>query len=372
MVREGAVLNPGVPIIPTAGMPVAGMPTAGMPVAGMPVAGMPVAGMPVAGMPGAGMPVAGMPTAGMPVAGMPVAGMPTAGMPVAGMPTAGMPVAGMPTAGMPVAGMPVAGMPTAGMPVAGMPTAGMPVAGMPVTIVTVAGQPLTIPSMGSMNTLPNQSSTTTDDTSTLTSPLLMTTPQSTQTSITGIQQMGQTSAGVVVSGQPATIPPMGQTSALTVAGVIEIPAVTVAGANQGSVCIASEGKTIKSQVARLFDRAPYFLIVNLGGLQVFPNPNVKDLMDAGVQSAQLVVSEGARSVITNDIGIRAIEEFNRLNVKVYTGVTETVEQALQWYQNGRLTATVLNASNQNDEEEEHGASSMKVKSKGETSTTKTL
>jgi len=145
---------------------------------------------------------------------------------------------------------------------------------------------------------------------------------------------GQTSAGTVTAGQPGTIPPMGQTSAgVTVAGIPNIStgiaaagqpvtitpmgqtsagvlssALTIAGTDSGHICIAATGSTIDAPVADLFDRAPYFLIVGLGSFRAIPNPNVHDLTGVGVQSAQLVVSEGAKAVITNDIGIKALEQ----------------------------------------------------------------
>ncbi len=174
-------------------------------------------------------------------------------------------------------------------------------------------------------------------------------------------------AGMPVAGLPETIPPTGQTtSVITVAGTASA-ALTVAGAGTGKICIAATGPKIDSPVADLFDRAPYFLIVGLGNFTAIPNPNVRDVTGAGIQSAQLVVSEGAKAVITNDIGIRAIEELKRLQVQVYTGVTGTAAQALQWYQNNRLTPTNLSASSTEDEdEEEHGPPTSKAKSKGET------
>ncbi|MBW2062383.1 MAG: NifB/NifX family molybdenum-iron cluster-binding protein [Deltaproteobacteria bacterium] len=171
--------------------------------------------------------------------------------------------------------------------------------------------------------------------------------------------MGQTSPGIPVGGQPATNPPMGQTSAMPVAGE-----------NSGNIVIAATGSTMDAQVAPLFDRAPYFLIVGLGTFRAMPNPNVRDLTGVGVQSAQLVVSEGVKTVITNDIGVKALEELAKLRVQVFPGVTGTAKQALEWYQNGRLTPASLSTSSA--EEEEHGPpSSSKAKAKGESSS-KTL
>jgi len=79
-----------------------------------------------------------------------------------------------------------------------------------------------------------------------------------------------------------------------------------------------------------------------------------------------VVSEGAKVVITNDIGVRGLEELSRLRVQVFSGVNGTARQALEWYQNGRLSPASLNTSSA--EQEEHGPpSSSKAKAKGESS-----
>jgi len=106
-------------------------------------------------------------------------------------------------------------------------------------------------------------------------------------------------------------------------------------------------------------------MVGLGNFRVIRNPNERDQTGVGIQSAQLIVSEGAKAVITDDIGVRGLEELSRLRVRVYTGVNGTARQALEWYQNGRLSPASLN--NSNTEEEEHGPSSGKAKAKGESS-----
>jgi predicted Fe-Mo cluster-binding NifX family protein len=116
---------------------------------------------------------------------------------------------------------------------------------------------------------------------------------------------------------------------------------TVAGDSSGKICIAATGPTIDAQVAPLFGRAPYFLVFGLGTFEVLPNPNVYDRTGVGVQSAQLVVSEGAKAVITYDISVKALEEFQRLRVTVYSGVNGTARDALQWYQAGRLSPASL-------------------------------
>ncbi|MBW1794562.1 MAG: PDZ domain-containing protein [Deltaproteobacteria bacterium] len=253
---------------------------------------------------------------------------------------------GQTSAGITVAGpsnMPSGGQPQMGATSRGQALAGTVVAGQPGTIppmgqilagTVVGGQPETIPPMGQI---------------------------SAGVTVAGIPNI---STGILVGGQPETIPPMGQTSALTEPAS---SAVTVAAEDSGKICIAVAGSTMDAPVAALFDRAPYFLIVGLGSFRSIPNPNASDLTGVGVQSAQLAVSEGARAVITDDIGVKAMEELARLRVRVYTGVNASANQAMAWYQDGRLSPSTLNASVA-DEEEEHGPpSSSKAKAKGESS-----
>ncbi|KPA16653.1 magnetosome protein, partial [Candidatus Magnetomorum sp. HK-1] len=276
-------------------------------------------------------------------------------------PTAGMPTAGMPTAGMPTAGMPVAGMPTAGMPVAGQPEL-IPPMGQTAAGVMVSGQPATIPPMGQTTagtvsqtstgalqgtvdgncvcpvcgtTVPHERGTACYTIPCPKCKTLMVNEGAiinrTAITTTAVNTTPvQLTTALTIAGAPSTIPMTttpGQVntttdtlSATPVTGIIDLPAMTIAGTGSGSVCIAATGPKITSQVADIFDKAPYFLIVGLGKIKAIPNPNVTDLLGSGVQSAQLIVSEGAKVLITNDIGIRAIKELETLNVKVYTGI----------------------------------------------------
>jgi len=395
------------------------------------------AGTVVGGQPANIPPVGGQTSAGTVVAGQPGT------IPPMGQTSAGVTVVGGQPANIP----PVGGQTSAGTVVAGQPGTIPPMGQTSVGVTVVGGQPANIPPVG------GQTSAGTTDLSVgvlqgtvdgncvcprcgttvphlrgtacytipcpkcntlmvregaVINPLrvvpqnIYSTAQSSAGTVVGGQPAnippigGQTSAGTVTAGQPGTIPPMGQTSAgVTVAGIPNIStgiaaagqpvtitpmgqtsagvlssALTIAGTDSGHICIAATGSTIDAPVADLFDRAPYFLIVGLGSFRAIPNPNVHDLTGVGVQSAQLVVSEGAKAVITNDIGIKALEELNKLQVHVYTGVTGSAKQALEWYQNNRLSPTSLSATGA--EQEEHGPpSSSKAKAKGESSS-KTL
>jgi len=156
--------------------------------------------------------------------------------------------------------------------------------------------------------------------------------------------------GVTISGMPETIPPpdKGQQSAIT----------TAASLSQ-KLAISSEGKNLSSKIAPLFDRASYFITVGLGSFQAIKNPNANDSKDVGIQSAQFVVDKGAGAVLTNNISLEAMEELRKLNVSVYSGVSGTVSQALEWYMDGRLKETTVGSDKSDSGSREEGEGNPK-------------
>ena len=85
--------------------------------------------------------------------------------------------------------------------------------------------------------------------------------------------------------------------------------------------------------------------------------------------AQFVVGEGGAVVICNNISMTALKAFKDLKVKVYTGFTGTVKQALDIYSDGRLkdsgtiTGIVIEDSKTSEHEGGGGPPSSKDKDK---------
>jgi len=159
--------------------------------------------------------------------------------------------------------------------------------------------------------------------------------------------------GVTVSGMPETIPPADKGQQV----------ITTSGDISQKLAISSMGKDLSSTIAPIFDESPYFIIVGLGSFQAFKNPNVGDSNDVGIQSAQFVVDKGAGAVITNNISLEAMNELRKLNVKVYSGISGTVSQALEWYMDGRLQDTTMGVDNSGSGSHDEGEGGSKSKEK---------
>jgi len=157
--------------------------------------------------------------------------------------------------------------------------------------------------------------------------------------------------GVTISDKPETIPPTDKGQ----------PMMTTAGNISQKIAIASEGKDLNSNIAPLFDRSPYFIIVGLGTFQAFKNPNVNDSKDVGIQSAQFIVDKGAGAVITNNISLEAMKELHRLNVKVYSGVSGAVSQAIECYMDGHLKETTVGIDKSGSDSHDEGEGKSKEK-----------
>ena len=168
--------------------------------------------------------------------------------------------------------------------------------------------------------------------------------------------------GVTVSGMPETIPPADKGQQV----------ITTAGDISQKLAISSMDKDLSSEIAPLFDRSSYFIIVGLGSFQAFKNPNVGDSNDVGVQSAQFVVDKGAGAVITNNISLEAMNELRKLNVKVYSGISGTVSQTLEWYMDGRLKETTVGVDNSSSGSHEEGEGGSKSKEKKGKDTERTV
>ena len=130
----------------------------------------------------------------------------------------------------------------------------------------------------------------------------------------------------------------GAAAAMLSAGVLQVAQSKVVQVSTISkrIVIPSPGRSLKSDIAPLFDRAPYFLMFGLGKYEVVKNPYYRDPRSNGAEIAQYVVGEGGAIIICNNVSMDALRTLKDLQVRVYSGFAGTVQQALDIYSDGRL------------------------------------
>jgi len=113
------------------------------------------------------------------------------------------------------------------------------------------------------------------------------------------------------------------------------------------VAVSSSGQDLNSPIDPRFGRCAYFLVVETDDMsfEVFDNESAGLGGGAGIQSAQFIISKGAKAVITGNCGPNAVKTLSVGGVEVFLGNTGIVRKVLQKLKNGELTSTnIANAS----------------------------
>ena len=105
------------------------------------------------------------------------------------------------------------------------------------------------------------------------------------------------------------------------------------------IAVTSAGKTLDSQVDPRFGRAACFIIVDTETMEfsAIGNENVAAAGGAGISSAKAVIDAGAEAVLTGNCGPNAERTLSAADVKLYTGLTGTVAEAVELFKSGKLT-----------------------------------
>lgn len=108
------------------------------------------------------------------------------------------------------------------------------------------------------------------------------------------------------------------------------------------VAVSAQENHLDSPTDPRFGRARYFLIVDIDSLdyKVILNPNVNAVGGAGIQSAQLVIKQGVKSVITGSCGPNAFRVLRAADIDVYEWAKGSVKETIQAYKNGQLTRSL--------------------------------
>lgn len=99
------------------------------------------------------------------------------------------------------------------------------------------------------------------------------------------------------------------------------------------IAVSSTGGSLSAQVSEKFGRAQYFLIVDSDTMKfdVVPNPYIGELSGVGPHTASLIAKHGAEVVLTIACGPNAKAALESAGIKVVTGVSGTVSEAIKKY-----------------------------------------
>ena len=104
------------------------------------------------------------------------------------------------------------------------------------------------------------------------------------------------------------------------------------------IAVTSTGPALDDAMESRFGRCAYFLIIDPDTMEfeALANPNVMESGGAGIQSAQLMSKKDVSAVLTGNCGPNAFNVFGAAGIKVITGVSGQVRQAVEQYKSGAI------------------------------------
>jgi len=108
-----------------------------------------------------------------------------------------------------------------------------------------------------------------------------------------------------------------------------------------TVAVSAPAPSLDANVDPRFGRCAYFVVVDPGTMQFegLENVNAGSPQGAGIATAQLIAGKDVEAVLTGNCGPNAYQALEAAGVKVVTGVTGTVREAVEGYRSGRYQAT---------------------------------
>lgn len=107
------------------------------------------------------------------------------------------------------------------------------------------------------------------------------------------------------------------------------------------VVVSGSGTDLSCQVDPRFGRCPYYLIVDTDTMAFEFISNIANgsAHGAGIKAAQLVASKGVEAVLTGNVGPNAYRALSGSSIKVISGITGSVIDAVERFKRGDFNET---------------------------------
>ena len=106
------------------------------------------------------------------------------------------------------------------------------------------------------------------------------------------------------------------------------------------IAITSRGAKLEDKVDPRFGRCHYFILFDTetNKFEAMENTRAQGMGGVGIQSGQIMADKGVETVLTGSCGPNAFQTLQAASIKVITGVTGTVQQAIDKFKSGELKA----------------------------------
>ena len=105
------------------------------------------------------------------------------------------------------------------------------------------------------------------------------------------------------------------------------------------ICVTAGATGLDAPVDPRFGRCPFFVIVDIDSMDVnsVANTYAGESSGVGIQAAQIITRQGAKALITGNIGPNAMQTLASANIDVYQLQGVTVMDAVDKFKRGELT-----------------------------------
>ena len=107
------------------------------------------------------------------------------------------------------------------------------------------------------------------------------------------------------------------------------------------ICVTATDKNIDAAMDSRFGRCPYFVLVDPDSMEfkAVDNEAASASGGAGIQAAQNISDKGIDVLLTGNVGPNAFPILSAAGIKVMTGASGTVKDAINQYKEGQLKET---------------------------------
>jgi predicted Fe-Mo cluster-binding NifX family protein len=104
------------------------------------------------------------------------------------------------------------------------------------------------------------------------------------------------------------------------------------------IAVSASGLDLNASIDPRFGRCQYFIIIDPEDMSFegIENKSVAATGGAGIATAQMLAGKDVKAILTGNCGPNAYQVLSAAGIKVITGVSGTVKDAIQNYKSGKL------------------------------------